>query len=215
MIWQRFALAALTATFLFPTLLSARDDQGKQSAPPSLIAKHKEMLEQWQKTTWRLSLELDIPDLKPQAVQYTVLDKDPVPKYAEQVKKMRDFHRQQLNAADTEAAKAPIRNMLMMVEWDRGFKDVTGDNLWLLTRHPGKQVAANVLSSNSPGGKKWVVTKTVFFNEKPVCWCIPVELKIGKHVVVKLNKGNTFDLQTAYDEMMKQSDDRTDAKEPE
>jgi hypothetical protein len=207
--------AALAVTLLLPALLSASEEQGKQSAPPSLTAKHKKLLEQWETSTWRLRLELDMPDLKPQAVQYTVLDKDPVSKYAAQVKKMRGHFRKQLNAADVDAAKAPIRNVQMMVEWDRCFREVTGNNLWLLTRRPGKEVGENVLSSNSPGGKKWVVTKAVFVNEKPLCWCIPVELIVGEQVVIALNKDNTFDLQTPYDEMMKRSVGHTNGKEPE
>jgi hypothetical protein len=200
---QHSALTALMATLLFPLLLIASGEKGKETAQPNITTKLPANFEQWDKSTWRISFELDMPDLEPQAVQYTVLSKDPAPKYAAQVKKMRGFHRQQLDAAEGELAKAQIRDVQMMVDWDSGFKDVTGDNLWLLTRGPGKQSASNILSSNSPAGKKWVVTKTVFVKQKPVCWCVPVELKMGKQVVVKLDKNNTFDLQPAYLDGMK------------
>jgi hypothetical protein len=86
---------------------------------------------------------------------------------------------------------------------------VTGDNLWLLTQ-PG-----NNLSSTSPAGKKWVATKTVRIKGRPICWSIPIEVKTGKQVTVTFNEGNTFDLQTSYDDVMKQSDESTDEKEPE
>ena len=36
------------------------------------------------------------------------------------------------------------------------------------------------MMSNSPTGKKWIVTKIVVLDGKPICWCIPVEVKIGE-----------------------------------
>jgi hypothetical protein len=89
----------------------------------------------------------------------------------------------------------------MEVAWNAGFQKVTGDNLWLLT-NPG-----NVLTSNAPAGKKWVIAKTVRIKEQPVCWSIPIEVKIGKPVNVTLNKSNTLDLRTPYNDVMREPDD--------
>ena len=58
------------------------------------------------------------------------------------------------------------------------------------------------LSANVTSGKKWVVTKTVDIKGKPVCWCIPVEVKSEKEINVTFDKSNTFDLQAAYDKAM-------------
>ena len=43
----------------------------------------------------------------------------------------------------------------MKTDLDNGFKDVTGENLYLLTKK------GTELSSNGPVGQKWVVTRTV------------------------------------------------------
>ena len=122
---------------------------------------------------------------------------------------MQKFSRQQLEKADTKPWKELVRVAQLKGDWDNGFKDVTGENLSLLTKQPG-----TVLSSNRPDGKKWVVTKTVDIEGRPVCWCIPVEVKIGKRVYVTFKKSNTFDLQTPYDDAMREPDGRGREKEP-
>ena len=56
--------------------------------------------------------------------------------------------------------------------------------------------------SNSRPGKRWVITKTVDIEGKPVCWCIPVEVKKGESVDVTFDQSNVFDLRAAYDTAM-------------
>lgn len=98
----------------------------------------------------------------------------------------------------------------MLVSWDFGFRKVTGDRLWLLTTRPRGSFG---LSSNGPAGKKWIVTKTVHVKGKPVCWCIPIEVKTGHGVEVTLNAGNTFDLKTLYDKAMRETAGSDDKKQ--
>ncbi|MCL4852766.1 MAG: M56 family metallopeptidase [Bryobacteraceae bacterium] len=126
----------------------------KDRQRPSLSASEREEIEQWRKRTWQLGIELDRPDLKPQAVQFAVFEKDPVPGFFAEVKSMRKHDREQLDKAASEARKKQLLDILMTVSWDSGFREVTGDELYLLTR-------ANTVSSNSAGGKLWVVSKTV------------------------------------------------------
>ncbi len=220
MIQIRFSTAAtLTAAFLLPTLsylspsIEAAEEQSAteadSDAPATFSAKQLEDIKRIQAEAWAISFALDMPSLEPQAVQYTVLDKDPAPGFTAQIKKMEKFNRQQLQKADTKQWKDLVRSAQMEVDWNAGFRDVTGENLWLLTK-PGNIT----LSSNAPAGKKWVVTKAVRIKGQPVCWSIPVEVKKGKHISVTLNKGNTFDLQTPYDDVMKEPDGREGAKEP-
>ncbi len=90
----------------------------------------------------------------------------------------------------------------MTVGWNLGFKKVTGDKLYLLAKGP--RSSKTTLSSNSPGGKKWFVTKTVRIDGKPVCWCIPVELAKGKRIEVTFEKSNTFDIQRVFDDAMQE-----------
>ncbi len=174
----------------------------KDRPRPSLSASEREEIEQWRKRTWQLGIELDMPDLKPQAVQFAIFEKDPVPGFYAEVKSMRKHDREQLDKAASEARKKQVLDILMTVGWDSGFREVTGDELYLLTR-------ANTISSNSTGGKRWVVSKTVQIDGKPVCWCIPVEVETGKEVKVTLDKDNVFDLRAAYDKAMKEPADET------
>ena len=153
-------------------------------------------------TTWQLELRLNMPTMNPQAVQYAILDTDAALSYTAQLKRMRTSNRQMLANADTKSWKGMVRYVQMKIDWDNGFGNVTGDNLNLLTNRPGANSSGNVISSNGPAGKKWVVTKCVFIDNRPYCWCIPVEVSIGKRVYVTLNDSNVFDLRKPYDAAM-------------
>jgi len=136
-------------------------------------------------------------------VQFAILAEDPVPAFAVQVERMREHDREQQKKATGEARREQLRAVAMEVYWDLGFKKVTGDGLYLLTKNPGRFTSGTVMSSNGPGGKKWIVTKTVRVDGKPVCWCVPVEVARGKSIDLTFDKSNTFDLGTAYDNAMK------------
>jgi len=159
-------------------------------------------VERWQNSTWRMAVNLDTPKLVPPAVQWTVLDKDPVPGFRTRVKRMQGYYRKELAGAEDESKKKLVRSSEMTVSWDLGFKEVTGDEVYLLTAAPG---VPHGLSSNTPDGKKWIVTKTVQIEGKPVCWCIPVEAKTGKEIQITLTEENEFDLESAFDQAMAQS----------
>ena len=73
----------------------------------------------------------------------------------------------------------------MEVGLDKGFKEVTGDEVHLSISAPG---VFEGLSSNNPDGKKWLATKIVHIKGKPVCWCIPVTVKTGKVTQVTLTE---------------------------
>jgi outer membrane lipoprotein-sorting protein len=147
-------------------------------------------------------------------VQWAVLDKDPVPGYRDRIKRMQGLYQTQLGQAKNEAQKEMARSALMTVNWDFGFRDVTGDQLYMLTGPPEKP---HGFSSNSPAGKKWIVTKTVHIKGKPVCWCLPVEMKPGEPIKLTLTEDNVFDLGASMDEALgaeKKTEDNPKA-EPE
>ena len=168
---------------------------------PSVSAQDKDM-ENWKRSTWQMTLKLDTPNLMPPAVQLTVLDKDPVPGFGARVKKMQGHYKKQLERADDEARKELFRSSQMTVSWDLGFKEVTGDQVDLLVSAPH---VFHMVSSNAPGGKKWIVTKIVRIKGKPVCWCIPVTVETGKETQVTLTEKNTLDLESAFDKAMGES----------
>ena len=166
----------------------------------SVSAQDKD-LERWKRSTWQMTLKLDTPNLVPPAVQWTLLDKDPVPGFGARVKKMQGY-KKQLERVDDEARKELFRSSQMTVCWDLGFKEVTGDQVNLLISAP--HVFQGV-SSNSPSGKKWIATKIVRIKGKPVCWCIPVTVATGKETQVTLTENNMLNLESAFDKALGES----------
>jgi beta-lactamase regulating signal transducer with metallopeptidase domain/protocatechuate 3,4-dioxygenase beta subunit len=153
-------------------------------------------------STWRITLELDAPNLEPPVAQYAILDKDPVPGFRDRVARQRTFHQRQLELhAGDPVRMQTIRTAGMTVNWDLGFRDVTGADLHLLA---SSQFGGHSAMSNAPEGKKWIVTKTVQIGGRPTCWCIPVEVKKGQEVAVTLSESNTFDLEGTFQSAMEE-----------
>jgi hypothetical protein len=161
----------------------------------SLLAQD-EQIERWKQSTWRMTVDLDTPNLVPPAVQWTIVDKDPTPGFSDRVKTSEGHYRKQLAGAADDATKKIIRSSQMTVNWDLGFKDVSGDKVYLLTSAPG---VSHMLSSNGPSGKKWIVSKIVQLKGTPACWCIPVDVETGKEIHITLSEKNTFDLAKSFD----------------
>ena len=169
---------------------------------PAPSAAVKEKYEQAMRQSWQLSIALDMPELEPQVVQYAVLDEDPVPAFTKQISVVQLSYRRDLTKADSEERKEQVRNSQMLVSWDFGFRKITADKLRVLTEHSSSEFGAPAVASGSRAGKKWIVTKTVYIEGKPVCWCIPVDLTIGNKTEITLNANNVFDLRAAYDKAM-------------
>jgi hypothetical protein len=72
--------------------------QNSKSQQPSLSAAEKEDVKGWQ-----IGIDLDMPSLEPQAVQFAIFDKDPVAAFVAQVKRRQNFSRQQLEKVKNEA----------------------------------------------------------------------------------------------------------------
>jgi len=154
---------------------------------------------QWKAQNWFVDIKLNAPNLAPPAVQWAIVEHDPVPEFKGRLTKMRDFNRKQLNEAADPNREAFVRASQMSVHWDLGFRTVTGDELYLLVSAPGHSQA---LSSDKAAGKKWLFTKVVLIGGTPVCWCIPIHVELGKVSRVVLTETNTFDLENTYDEVM-------------
>lgn len=167
---------------------------------PSLSAAEKEEIQRVAGEGWYISIHLDMPTLDPPALQYAVFDKDPVPAFVAQVRQMQSIGRAQLEKADNEPRKELIRNIQMGACWNVGFNAVRGTEIYLLAKGSGGKLSeyGAGIHASGPGGKKWVVTKTVSIEGTPVCWCIPVEVKQGEVVDVTFDARNVFDLKAVY-----------------
>jgi hypothetical protein len=128
-----------------------------------------------------------------------IVDKDPVPGLEARMTRLRPFQEEQLRQVMNAERKRQLRSAFMTATWNKGFGDVSGDRIELLTSVPG---VTHSSVSNSPEGRKWVVTKAVDIEGRPVCWCLRVEPRHGKTVKVTLQEGNAFDLDAAYETAM-------------
>lgn len=191
--------------------ISANIESDKTPSIPRSAARSEQNPKALPAGYWGIVIDLEMPGLGPQAVQYTVFDKDPVPGYIAQVKRSQNVNRQQLSQAADDASRDQFRVVQMDVAWDRGFKEVTGDDLWLAKKT--SESSSNTLTSNSPDGKKWVATKAVIVKGKLVCWCIPIEVKTGEQVEISFNERNVFDLQTPYENTISEQADPEHEKE--
>ena len=144
----------------------------------------------------QIFLELDLPELDPQAVQYAMLDHDPVPTFIENVERTAPLDRRLLAKAEDDADREQDRGIQASVSWNLGcFKAITGDKVHLLT-------GSSSIGGDRLKGKRWIVTKTVQIDGKPVCWCLPVEVNPDVEAEVTLSTKNTFDLRAAYNKAM-------------
>lgn len=159
--------------------------------------------------TWRIAIDLDAANLDPPAVQFAILDEDPLPAFNAEIKRMHDYYHDREQQAENERLKKIQRTSAMTVSWDAGFRKVPGNELYLLT---GGAANSHMMSSNGRGGKKWIVTKTVSADGTLACWCLPVEVKKGNLIRVTLTDKNAFDLEKAYDNAMKAAEEAKDSE---
>ncbi|MCK4358235.1 MAG: hypothetical protein KAW92_05745 [Candidatus Cloacimonetes bacterium] len=152
--------------------------------------------EEQEAKTWKIQIHLDIPDL---VLQWAVFDKDPVPGFKDRVVRWRVYQLKREQEAKDSTELKMLRWAGMNQNWYYGFSDVTGDQVKIL-----KSASVAQHGNNAPDGKKWIVTKIVWINGEPVCWCLPIEVKKGKMIEITMNKDNVFPLAETYDKVMKQ-----------
>jgi hypothetical protein len=144
---------------------------------------------------WRLELSLDMPNLTPGALQLAVFNEDPLVEVVRRLERNRSTRAALVNAAPAQQ-RDQARNTQIAVVWDLAFRKITGDEVYLLTPAPQGSLQ---LSANTPAGKKWIATKVVTINQRPCCWCLPVQTKGGEEIPLVLNGENVLDLTGVYD----------------
>ena len=146
---------------------------------------------------WSVLIILDFPNLHPPAVQFAIFERDPVPAFRNQVSRKRDLYLQLLAQGKSEFGNARAKGGQMEVSWDFGFRDTPGNEVYLLTSGSRK-----LMGSNSPAGKRWVVTKAVTSGDRVLCWSIPFEADPHRSAVITLTEKNALDISPIYDEAM-------------
>ncbi len=152
---------------------------------------------------WGLELSLDMPSLTAPALQVAVFNEDPLLGFRQRLERNRGTHAAFVNAAPAQQ-KDQARHVQISVVWGAAFRKITGDEVYLLT--PGPRGSLQ-LSANTPAGKKWIATKVVMINQRPCCWCLPVQTKGGQEIPLVLNGENILDLTGVYEETVNRPPD--------
>jgi hypothetical protein len=151
-----------------------------------------EEIRQIEKTTWRIEIETHISDIYPEAIQYAVFDSDPVVLYKKAFLRAPAVRTTKFTDEDYFAS--------VTIAWDMLFLKISAADLALL---PASMAPASSdkdgevfnISSNAPEGGMWVVTKvTSTRNGQFRVWAVPVSVKTGSAIRIRLDDDNAIDL---------------------
>jgi hypothetical protein len=87
------------------------------------------------------------------------VDKDPGPAFKARTKHRQTWNRKQLEQAGDESVKDLVRSGVMRANWKMSFRDVTADEIYLLTSS-----RSGGIQSTGAAGKRWIVSKVVEIN---------------------------------------------------
>lgn len=165
-----------------------------------------DQIRRWKDSTWQISPALNARELDPAAVQFAVLESDPIEDYRKLLIKSGVQFRKEIEEERDVSKRELHKRVQMSVTWDGLFRAARGDQVYLLAPSKSKanesRVRKTIVSSSSPQGRRWLTTKVTNLGDRPVCWCIPVDATIGKSIEVELRKENLFDLQKEYHELV-------------
>jgi hypothetical protein len=113
------------------------------------------------------------------AVQWAIFSEDPTSRFRADLRFL-EAHRE-----PTEGAKVSAKPDYLIACWNRLFRAITGDRVYLLT-----SAAETAFTTNDPSGHKWVATKAVRSGTAGICWCIPFEAASGQLLQIRLDLQN-------------------------
>jgi hypothetical protein len=154
---------------------------------------------------WGLHPKLDMPDLFPPAVMFSIHSSDPHAKYRSALQKLSELKQHGGLDAPPVLTTGMMRQLTLRAAWDSVFHDIPGDRIGLLYQNgesqsragaEGMQSFAVVIKSTEPPGKKWIATRATEFRGKTVCWCVPVEVARGERLDVQLTADNMITLES-------------------
>lgn len=145
-------------------------------------------IREWEKTTWRLSINLKSRKVHGGAVQFAIMEKDPRDSFIKDYKKLKD------RAVQEKRYDVESEFSIKLVAWDVQFREINGDEVYLLVKGD-----MNGFSSNKPDGQYYLVTKATLIKDKPAVWFIPVKVETGKENKILLEDSNV----TYLEELLK------------
>jgi hypothetical protein len=155
---------------------------------------------------WAVNPRLDMPDLFPPAVMFSIHDSDPQVKFKDALGRLSEAKHHHTLGPLPQLTPSMMRQLTLRSAWDSVFHHIPGDRMVLLCQipalpsgaKPGEHtVHAVVIKSTEPAGKKWIATRATEFHGKAVCWCVPVDVEKGTRVEVVLTADTMITLESA------------------
>jgi hypothetical protein len=150
------------------------------------------------KYNWSVNLTFSLPDLNPEAIQWAVVDFDPIEKF------IKDFNHGYLEKVLQNAKSENERNQQILVSievgWNFLFRGVEGNNVFLLTN---KGSGFSQVSDTKLAAKKWLVAKTFLIDGKPYCYAVPLNSENGANLQCRLDKTNMISLLDIFNDKIK------------
>lgn len=163
-------------------------------------------MEDFRKESWRVHPVLDVPELLPPAVMFSIFDSDPRSRYTDILQRMSEKQREQASEPEQSLRPQLMRQGLLSAAWDAVFHDVPGDKIALLCQSKFREMSGEfpgggptywlTIGSTERAGTKWLVTRATQFEGKPVCWCMSINVEKGATTEVALTKQNMIALET-------------------
>lgn len=166
------------------------------------IAKGETMAMTKTKYTYEIDISLKTSKLDPPAVIYAIFNKDsldPLEMFKENLTRGKCWYENKLKeySKDKTEQKSLI-NVQVAVNWDRVFKGITGDRIYLLpytkNNEDGNLYVVTIKGDGPKGeGTFYLATKTAYTkNGDLVFWYFPIKIKEGAKVKIVLNDSNCF-----------------------
>ncbi len=144
---------------------------------------------------WRLQLEIDVPGMDPNAIQWSLFEKDPNIYFLKDLQPKIDEINHVIDKEPDAEKKKLIRNLFIIRQWESIFSHISGDKVQLLAGNTKSNVKFRSKSLNS---RKWITTKMIVVDGQVLCWRIGVKPEENGTVVVKLNKENAYNFKKAW-----------------
>ena len=166
----------------------------KDKNKPMVPAYTEKEISEWKQTVWFVKITLDTVEVKVPAIQFASFDYDPLPNFKNRVIERAESYKQMMKDTDNETRKRLARESAISYNWDKEFKNITGDKVNVIMH--GSVVA---LCADGPSGKIWIVSKYARQSTGSLCWCIPIQPEIGKEIEVNLTTATAVNVEKEFD----------------
>lgn len=148
---------------------------------------------------WGVIPRLEMPDLLPPGVMFSLFEEDPRGRYRAALQKLSGTEGRTGAVSHPALTPAMMHQLVLRAAWDSVFHEVRGDRMGLLCQHGGgsPEFSAEgprswvvLIKSTDPPGRRWLATRATEYRGKTVCWCVPFDAVRGERVDIELSREN-------------------------